>query len=124
MPRCQKSCRLKHVLYSMLLPKYCNQTKKTLSRVIGSINAEGWDINASVEPKNLLGVVFFLKSNSWSRFKVLTDIAAYDRPTDEARFSIVYNLLSIKYGTRLFLRVSVKEGEWVPSITSVFPSAN
>lgn len=95
----------------MLLPKYCEQTEQTLSRALGSMRAVGWDLHASVEAKNLLGVVFFLKNNTWSKFNVLTDIAAYDRPSERARFSIVYNFLSLKYGTRLFLRVSAKEGE-------------
>ena len=95
----------------MLLPKYSEQTKRTLNRSLCSIRAESWDIYASVESKNLLGVLFFLRHNSWSRFRVLTDIAAYDRPSGQARFTVVYNLLSLKYGSRMFIKACVSEGE-------------
>jgi NADH:ubiquinone oxidoreductase subunit C len=73
--------------------------------------AEGWDIYASIKPKHLIGTLFFFKNNSWSRFKVLTDIVAYDRLSGRARFSIIYNLLSLNFRTRIFICISINEGK-------------
>ena len=70
------------------------------------------------------GVLFFLKNSTSSRFRVLVDIAVQDHPKNKERFLIVYNLLSLKYGTRLLLSTSIREGSVIPSCTHIFPGAN
>ena len=57
-------------------------------------------------------------------FKQLIDITAVDFPEDKKRFKIVYLLLSHENNSRLIIEYSINENEVIPSVTSIFPSAN
>lgn len=108
----------------MLLFKYSNQLQTILSNSLKNTKAHDYEIVSTTTPEKLLDVLFFLKNSTYSQFNLLTDIAAYDRPEQEKRFTVVYNLLSVKYNTRFFLSLSVSELGSVPSITELYPSAN
>lgn len=89
----------------------------------------GWDVtygelNIDVAPANIAGFVEFLKSDANCKFTQLLDIAGVDYPDRAKRFDVVYHLLSMTQNQRIRLRVSVREDEMVPSVTSVFASAN
>ena len=71
----------------------------------------------------LLQVLFFLKNNNNCLFKSLVDITAVDFPERDARFEVVYQLLSLKYNARIRVKVLVKEEEVVASASQVFKSA-
>ena len=81
-------------------------------------------IYLSIDDKDLLDVILFLKTNSNTKFNQLIDITAVDYPERDLRFKIVYLFLSLEKNQRLILDLFVKENEFVPSLTSVFPSAN
>ena len=57
-------------------------------------------------------------------FKQLIDITAVDFPEDKKRFKIVYLLLSHENNSRVIIEYSINENEVIPSVTSIFPSAN
>lgn len=58
-------------------------------------------------------------------FVYLCDIFGIDRYTNEERFEIVYNLVSLRDRSRLFLKIRCEEEEpEVDSVYSVWPSAN
>jgi NADH:ubiquinone oxidoreductase subunit C len=52
------------------------------------------------------------------------DLAAVDYPVNRDRFQVVYNLLSMLYGTRVFVKFNSNETESVPSLVFKYPSAN
>jgi len=81
-------------------------------------------IYLSIDVKDLLDVILFLKTNSNTKFNQLIDITAVDYPERDIRFKIVYLFLSLEKNQRLILDLFVKENEFVSSLTSVFPSAN
>ena len=54
----------------------------------------------------------------------MIDITAVDFPEDIKRFKIVYLLLSHENNSRAIIEYSINENEVIPSITSIFPSAN
>ena len=81
-------------------------------------------IYLSINDKDLLDVILFLKTNSNTKFNQLIDITAVDYPERDLRFKIVYLFLSLEKNQRLILDLFVKENEFVSSLTSVFPSAN
>lgn len=56
-------------------------------------------------------------------FQMLIGICGVDYPNKAKRFEVVYLLLSLRHNTRLKVKVAVKEGEFIPSVTSVFPVA-
>ncbi len=72
----------------------------------------------------LVRCVTFLRDHHDCLFSQLIDITAVDYPEREKRFEMVYHFLSMDYNKRLRMKVSVSDGESVPSITSVFEAAN
>ena len=78
----------------------------------------------NIDEKNLMDVIFFLKTNSESKFRQLIEITAVDYPEKDRRFNVVYLLLSHENNKRIIVDYIIKENEVVSSITSIFPSAN
>jgi NADH-quinone oxidoreductase subunit C len=72
----------------------------------------------------LVGLCRFLKSEEGGTYTLLTDETAVDYPKREKRFDIVYHLYSFKGNDRLRLKVVAGEGERVPSVVSVWPTAD
>ena len=81
-------------------------------------------IYLSINDDDLLDVVLFLKTNLNTKFAQLIDITAVDYPENEKRFKIVYLFLSHENNQRLILEFCIKENEFVPSLSLIFPSAN
>ena len=77
-----------------------------------------------IDHEDLINVIIFLKSNQETMFKQLIDITAVDFPEDKKRFKIVYLLLSHENNSRIIIEYSINENEVIPSVTSIFPSAN
>ena len=77
-----------------------------------------------IDHEDLINVIIFLKSNQETKFKQLIDITAVDFPEDKKRFKIVYLLLSHENNSRAIIEYSINENEVIPSVTSIFPSAN
>lgn len=73
---------------------------------------------------SVLHVCRFLQSSPDWRFTLLADIAGVDWPRREKRFDVVYNLYSIEKNLRLRLKVHLAEGESIPSVSSVWRTAD
>ena len=58
------------------------------------------------------------------KFDMLTDLTAVDWPKREKRFDVVLNLYSFPKNERLRLKVHTADAEAVPSVVSVWPTAN
>ena len=77
-----------------------------------------------INPKDIIEVILFLKTNTDTKFRQLIDITAVDYPQNNKRFQLVYLFLSLENNQRVVINYNVKEGEILSSITSLFPSAN
>jgi NADH-quinone oxidoreductase subunit C len=77
-----------------------------------------------VAKERLVAMCEFLKSAEGGEYTLLTDHTAVDYPKREKRFDLIYHLYSFKKNERLRLKVLAGEGEKVPSVTSVWPTAN
>ncbi|MFH1336796.1 MAG: NADH-quinone oxidoreductase subunit C [Candidatus Zixiibacteriota bacterium] len=66
----------------------------------------------------------FLKDDPELSFNFLSCISGVDFPERDPRFDVVYELYSISKNHRLRLKVKVNEEESVPSITSIWSTAN
>ncbi len=73
---------------------------------------------------DLIKISLFLKTNNDTKFKQLIDITVIDYPEKSQRFDLVYLFLSHEFNQRLVLKYSIAENEMIPSLTSIFPSAN
>jgi NADH-quinone oxidoreductase subunit C len=58
------------------------------------------------------------------KFDMLADLTAVDWPKREKRFDVVLNLYSFPKNERLRLKVWAADAEEVPSVVSVWPTAN
>ena len=82
------------------------------------------NIHLNIDNDELIDVISFLKTNKETKFRQLIEITAVDYPESEYRFKMVYLLLSHEYNKRVIIQYSVKENDLIPSLTSIFPSAN
>ena len=74
------------------------------------------------KPINFYNLTFSLLNNSLTQFKVLNDICVIDYPEKIDRFELSYNVLSVKYNFRVFIKSYTSA--YIPSISSLFNSAN
>lgn len=75
-----------------------------------------------VETANFYNLVSSLRRNSLTQFKVLNDVCIVDYPEKIDRFELSYNLSSIKYNFRIFIKTYTSA--YVPSVSTLFNSAN
>ena len=81
-------------------------------------------IYLETDKDDLIDVCLFLKTNNNTKFKQLIDITVVDYPERSQRFEVVYLFLSHEFNQRIVLKYSISENEVIPSMTSIFPSAN
>lgn len=77
-----------------------------------------------VKPGALPELATVLRDDPSLDFKMLCDLTCVDRAEEEKRFTLVYNFYSVSRNRRLFLKSQVAEGQPVPTLSGVFPSAN
>merc|ERR1712001_57528 len=96
------------------MPKYVQKVQLTA----------GDELEVLIAPEGVLPVISFLKEHHNAQFASLADIAGLDMPTREFRFEIVYNLLSLRYNSRIRVKTYTDELTPIDSINSVFAAAN
>nr|AEP43628.1 NADH dehydrogenase subunit 9 [Phytophthora pseudosyringae]AEP43630.1 NADH dehydrogenase subunit 9 [Phytophthora pseudosyringae] len=72
----------------------------------------------------LIPILFFLKNHTNSQFKILSEICTVDYINKEKRFEIIYNLLSIRFNSRLKVKILINEFQPVDSIITIYKAAN
>ncbi len=73
---------------------------------------------------SLVAVATHLRDHGDSLFKLLTDLTAAHYPEAENPFEMLYQLYSIEHNRRLRLKVRIKEGQAVPTVSGVWTSAD
>lgn len=71
---------------------------------------------------NFYNLTLSLRNNSLIQLKTLHDICVIDYPEKVDRFELSYNLLSIKYNFRFFIKSYTSA--YAPSLSVMFNSAN
>lgn len=97
--------------------------KKFEGAVVES-SVEHGQLTVKVHRQYIQKVLSFLRDDKDFLFKQLIDIAGVDFPHKQARFEVVYHLLSLHHNNRIRIKLEVKEGYSVPSVCSVFSAAN
>ena len=82
------------------------------------------ELMVTAEASAVLKLLTFLRDDQNCQFKQLVDVTAVDYPEREARFTVVYNLLSLRHNQRVRVKTSVAEGATLASVVGVFASAN
>ena len=95
-----------------------------LTTKISSTYIKHNQVYIEIDKDDLLDVVLFLKTNKDTKFRQLIDITVVDYPESSKRFKVVYLFLSHEFNQRIVLSYLINDNEVIPSLTSVFPSAN
>ena len=99
---------------------------KNLSKILPLTNFQivNNELLINLDPKNVKTSLFVLKNHSLFQCKVLTAISGVDYPLRSKRFEVVYELLSVRYNTRIRLKTDVNEMESIESVSQVYSGAN
>ncbi|KAJ3129645.1 putative NADH-ubiquinone oxidoreductase 30.4 kDa subunit, mitochondrial [Nowakowskiella sp. JEL0407] len=95
-----------------------------LPKYIQQISVYKDELTLYVAPSGVLPVMSFLRDHTACQFKQVADISGADYPSRENRFEVVYNLLSLRYNSRIRVKTYSNEVSAVPSITPIFSGAN
>jgi NADH:ubiquinone oxidoreductase subunit C len=87
------------------------------SRIVNSV------IEIKTTINNIKKLSLILSWHKLAQYKVLTDVASYDTPGKHLRFSIIYNLLSIQFNSRLRIYSQLDESIPIPTISTIFLSS-
>lgn len=95
------------------------------SGVISIKVVSGFEIELKVPSKKIYPLVLFLNKHSLCMFKLIVDIVCSDMAGKFHRFSLVYNLLSVQFNTRLRVVSKIQETvSQVLSLISIYRSAS
>lgn len=72
----------------------------------------------------IVAVATHLRDHGDSHFELLTDLTATHYPEAENPFEVLYHLYSIEHNRRLRLKVRIKEGQAMPTVSGVWSSAD
>lgn len=75
-----------------------------------------------VDMVNFYGFTLSLRNSSLIQLKILNDVCIVDYPEKVNRFELSYNLSSIKYNFRFFIKSYTST--YAPSLSNIFNSAN
>jgi len=82
------------------------------------------NLTVVIKPENVYDFLFFLKYHTSYQFEILTCISGVDYPQDKYRFKVVYDLLSIRYNSRIRVETRTHELLSLQSCSNIFPAAN
>ena len=88
------------------------------------INVLNNEISIFVQDKDILKTLMFFKDNPSFNMHTLIDLTAVDYPSEEKRFLIIYNLLSVSKNFRIKVKTWVSTDNPISSVTEIFPCAN
>lgn len=100
-------------------------TSENVIKILPIVRFELYNKESSfLIPTNLLSEIIMIFKNHYKyQFKVLTCVSCVDYPENFYRFQVVYELLSLKFNSRVRLKVLVDELASVDSIENFFPGA-
>jgi len=109
----------------MIKNKIIIENFKNISKIcpIKKIQCYNTEITLIIQTKDILKILLFFKNHFLSQFKILTCVSGVDYPKSHYRFSIVYDLLSIRYNSRLRIKIFTYELGSVLSSTYIFAAA-
>lgn len=96
------------------MPKYVEKVQLTA----------GDELEVLILPDGVVPVLQFLKDHHNAQFANLTDITAVDVPCRQYRFELVYNILSLRFNSRIRVKTYADELTPIDSACEVYQAAN
>ena len=96
----------------------------TFPKYISKIEYAKKELTVHVETHHLIHLLKCLRDHTNCQYKVLADLCGVDFPNRKKRFEVVYNLLSLRYNSRIRIKTHADETTAVPSATAIFSAAS
>ena len=96
----------------------------SLGDVVTDVHFQNGELVVLARRDSIAKVLTYLRDDANCQFKTLMDVCGVDYPGEEERFEVVYNLLSLAHNLRVRVKITTDEDTPVPSVISVFNSAN
>lgn len=113
-------------LYNNMNNLFIIENLKKITKILPVLKIQIYqkEICLIVNKNFILIILFFLKNHINYQFKVLSCISGIDYPSNKHRFKIVYDLLSVRYNSRVRLKVLTDELMPIESCGNIFPAAD
>lgn len=98
-------------------------SKSKIAKKIISFEGQGQDLSIRVEPKDIVMVLNYLKTDNKLRFNQLIGICGADYPANQERLEVVYLLLSMTTNHRLKVKIKCSPNDIIPSVCEIFANA-
>jgi len=82
------------------------------------------ELTIIVRKEDIVPICQFLRDDPKLSYNFLSDLCGVDWLETKPQFDVVYNLYSIEKNHRVRLKIKVDDGETIPSVTSVWNTAN
>ncbi|GIK07054.1 NADH-ubiquinone oxidoreductase 30.4 kDa subunit, mitochondrial [Aspergillus viridinutans] len=105
------------------LHKYGQYVMSCMPKYVQQFSVWKDELTVYVPPTGIIPVMSFLKYHTAAEFTQISDITAVDFPTRDQRFEVVYNLLSVRYNSRIRVKTYADEASPVPSVTGLYEGA-
>ena len=106
------------------VPGFIENLQTALPDAVQQISFWVGDWTVIVAAARLLETATHLRDAPEAAFDCCSDVTATDWPPRAQRFDVIYVLYSTRLRHRIRMKVSVADGEGVPSVSSVWPAAN
>ncbi len=105
------------------------ETIELIRSKLGNFQIEYSDVNGTpaiyIDPKDVIEVCKILKNDESLKYNSMVDGVSVDRFEKKSRFEMIYNLVSIDYNKRLFIKIRLdsKKPE-METLSGIWASAN
>jgi NADH-quinone oxidoreductase subunit C len=108
-----------------LLKELADHAAQHLGVALKNVNFAYGELTLTVAREEIVRILTFLRDDPKCRFTILIDLCGVDYPTrPDARFDVVYHLLSITRNLRVRVKLMTDEATSVPTVIGVHPTAN
>jgi NADH-quinone oxidoreductase subunit C len=121
-PRGEQASQNPHAKATTQVSDVIDALRGQFGDAVGEVVEYAGEQTVFVERDRIAEVVRFLKEEQG--FNYLSDLGANDRFTEEDRFEVFYNLVSIQRRRRIRVKLRTDEDTPVPTITDVYRAAN
>ena len=100
-------------------------TTQNITKILPILRFELFNKESSflIQTKLVTKILMVFKNHFKYQFKILTCISGVDYPENLYRFQVVYELLSLKYNSRIRIKILVDEFTPVDSVETVYQAA-
>lgn len=102
--------------------KFIKNLKRLLPFIL-SFSQDKNTLNIVVKPEDLIFTLTVLNKHTDLQYKLLTSITGVDYPDRSKRFEVIYELLSVRYNSRIRVKALVNEVTPLTSCYRIFPAA-